>query len=78
MSLTKSDTRYIPQKVVNLAYELGVHAECVEADFHGSCSACVSIFHVALDTFYGKADNANDALMMILSDIMEDKDNDSK
>lgn len=74
MSLTKNDTQFTPQKVLDLALDLGVHESCVEADLEGACSQCITLFHAAFDTYYGHADNANDALMMILSDILEDKD----
>lgn len=73
VSLTKSDTRYTPQKVLDLAQDLGVHPECVEADYEESCARCADIFHTVFDTFYGHAENSTDALMMILSDILDDR-----
>lgn len=76
VSLTKNDTRYIPQKVVDLALDLGVHPECVEADYEESCERCANIFHTAFDAFYGHAENSTDAMMMILSDILDDRNTD--
>lgn len=67
-------TGYIPSKVLRLAQDMGVHVDCMEADFEGACTGCVSLIHTAFDTFYGEAESANDAFMMILSDIMKDHD----
>lgn len=74
MTLAQNDTHYMPLKVLNQARSLGVHESCIERDLEGACEDCSIIFHIVLDTFYGHASNANDALMMILSDIMKDKD----
>lgn len=70
---TIHETRVMPQKVLNLAYDLGVHEECVHADACGSCEECVILFNVAFDSFYGEAENSDQALMMILNDILEDR-----
>lgn len=74
VNLTRTDANYTPQKVLELAVDLGVHLDCLEADWEGACSSCASIIHASFDAFYGEAENANDALMMILNDIMEDHD----
>lgn len=73
MNTTENVTQLMPQKVLNLAYDLGAHGDCVEADLVGACSMCTSIFHQAFDHFYGHLKNADDALMMIINDILKDR-----
>lgn len=68
------DTALMPQRVVSMAFDLGVHESCVEADWEGSCEKCRNIFLFAFDSFYSLADNADEALMMIINDILEDRD----
>lgn len=73
VNLTRNETRYIPQKVVDLAYNLGAHEACIKADLEGSCSMCISLMHQALDTHYGHLDNETDVMMAIINDIMQDR-----
>ena len=73
--LRSSDTvRYTPKRVTDLALELGAHPTCVELDFEEACSQCSALVHAALDTIYGHAANSTEALMMIINDILDDKD----
>ena len=62
----------MPLKVQYKAKELGVHEECIESDLMGSCVECIDLMNEAFDHYYSHAENSDDALMMILSDILED------
>lgn len=73
-NMISSDTAMIPQRVVTKALELGAHEDCIEADWDGSCDSCRLAFLTAFDSFYSMADNADEALMMIINDILEDRD----
>lgn len=74
MNLTNQGTLYTPQKVLDRARLCGAHEECIQADEPGACTVCKNIIFKAFDFFYSKANNADEAFMMILSDIMEDQD----
>lgn len=73
MSFTANAIRHTPQKVLSLAQDLGVHPECVEVDYEESCEKCANIFHTAFDAFYGQAETSIDAMMMIINDVLDDR-----
>ena len=65
-----------PRRVLRRATELGVHADCVAADFDGACQSCIDIFSDVFREMYGHAQDASEALMFIIQDIQEDRRND--
>ena len=64
----------MPLKVQFRAKELGVHETCLEADHSGACELCKIVMFEAFDHYYGHAESSEDALMMILSDILLDRE----
>jgi hypothetical protein len=65
-----------PRRVLQRAFELGVHADCVAADIDGACEACVLVFNQAFHELYGHAKDAGEALQLIIDDVLEDRQND--
>lgn len=76
--LMGGDTQLMPQKVLNLAYGLGVHVDCAKADLDGACEECIIRFNVAFDAYYGDAENADQALLKIINDILEDRNTEAQ
>ena len=65
-------SRTTPKRVLRRAAELGVHPDCVAADYHGSCSECIETFNEVFHEFYGDSEDAAEALMRIVDDLLND------
>lgn len=66
-------SRSTPRKVLAKASELGVHPDCVAADYSGACDECIEIFNQVFHEFYGHASDAGEALELIVKDILKDR-----
>lgn len=73
MSLMTDAGKMTPRRVLRRAAELGVHADCIAADFDGSCQSCVELVHNVFNEFYGHAKSADEALQLIIDDILTDR-----
>lgn len=71
--LVMTDTsKTTPKRVLRRAAELGVHPDCVAADYQGACSVCIDIFNEVFHELYGDSADAAEALMRIVDDLLND------
>jgi len=77
MNVMTDASRTTPRKVLRRAAELGVHADCVAADHQGACDTCIDLINQAFHEHYGHANNAAEALSMIIDDLIKDREEDS-
>jgi hypothetical protein len=68
-------SRTTPRRVLRRAAELGTHADCVASGIDGACDSCVEFIHESFKEFYGHVDTAEEALILIVKDILEDRKN---
>lgn len=72
MSVMTDARQTTPSKVLERAREQGVHEKCIEADHRGACASCVLIIQEVFDHFYGHVSTPEEALDLILIDLLND------
>jgi len=72
MMIMSDTSRTTPKRVLRRAAELGVHPDCVAADYDGACSGCIEIFNNVFHEFYGDSEDAAEALLRIVDDLLDD------
>lgn len=64
----------MPLRVQFRAQELGIHERCLEVDHEGACETCKIVMFEVFEQYYGHAESSEDAMIMILSDIIRDRE----